>query len=82
MWSDFVVQQINYKEIPKYIRLAENLGVDRINLQKITDWGTWGTKEKFDDVAVWKETHNEYPAYSEIIKNIRNERVQKGNLEA
>tara|TARA_S200000501_G_scaffold200078_1_gene188259 strand:+ start:1571 stop:2611 length:1041 start_codon:yes stop_codon:yes gene_type:complete len=82
VWSDFVVQKINYKEIPKYIRLAENLGIDRINLQKITDWGTWGTKEKFDDVAVWKETHEEYLAYTEIVKNIRNERVQKGNLEA
>ena len=82
VWSDFVVQKINYKEIPKYIRLAENLGVDQINLQKITDWGTCGTKEKFDDVAVWKETHDEYLAYTEIVKNIRNDRVEKGNLEA
>ena len=82
VWSDFVVQKINYKEIPKYIRLAENLGVDQINLQKITDWGTWGTKEKFDDVAVWKETHDEYLAYTEIVKNILNDRVEKWNLEA
>ena len=82
IWSDFVVQKINYKEIPKYIRLAENLGVDRINLQKITDWGTWGTQANFNDVAVWKETHSEYPAYSEIIKNIRSERVEIGNIEA
>lgn len=76
--SDFVVQKINYKEIPKYIRLAENLGIDQINLQKITDWGT---TENFDQCAIWKETHDEYPAYSEIIKNIRNERVQLGNIQ-
>ena len=69
---------INYKEIPKYIRLAENLGIDQINLQKITDWGT---TENFDQCAIWKETHDEYPAYSEIIKNIRNERVQLGNIQ-
>lgn len=64
--SSFVVQKGNYKEIPKYVEIAESLGFHEIQLSKMWNWGTW-EDEEFRELNVSDSNH---PKYSELIKII------------
>lgn len=59
---DFVVQLDNYREIPAFIKLCQDLGV-RYNIQRMWNWGTWPQSE-FDEKNVWHPAH---PLHSELI---------------
>lgn len=57
--ADFVVQRANYKEIPAFVELCRELGIDRINWQKMWNWGTWSQAE-FDHNNVYDIDHELY----------------------
>jgi MoaA/NifB/PqqE/SkfB family radical SAM enzyme len=61
--SDFVVQLDNYKEIPEYVRLCHSLGIDKINFQKMWNWGTW-PKDIFKEKNVYDLDH---PNYTDLL---------------
>jgi MoaA/NifB/PqqE/SkfB family radical SAM enzyme len=73
-----VVQDTNYKEIPKLIKLRDKLVKESGNksiyvyFSKITNWGTFTDKE-YEKKAVWKESHSNY---SDLVR-ILNENVKK-----
>ena len=73
-----VVQDANYREIPKFIELRDKLVKESGNkniyvyFAKITNWGTFTDKE-YEKKAVWKESH---PNYNDLVK-ILNENVKK-----
>jgi sulfatase maturation enzyme AslB (radical SAM superfamily) len=57
--ADFVVQRANYKEIPAFVELCRDLGIDHINWQKMWNWGTWSQPE-FDHNNVYDVDHELY----------------------
>lgn len=57
----FVVQHLNYREMPAYISLAELFGAEP-TFQKITDWGTFSADE-FKRHCIWSPEHPEYPDF-------------------
>jgi sulfatase maturation enzyme AslB (radical SAM superfamily) len=57
--ADFVVQKDNYKEIPDFVALCTQLGIEHINLQKMWNWGTWSQVE-FDDKNIYNPSHPDY----------------------
>lgn len=63
-----VVQKDNFKEIPQYIEMAKDIGVDRVWLNKITDWGVL---DNFQDKAIWKKNHKDYKEFMQIVKQLR-----------
>ena len=75
-----VVQDTNYREIPKFIELRDKLVKESGNkniyvyFAKITNWGTFTDKE-YEKKAVWKESH---PNYNDLVK-ILNENVKKSS---
>ena len=64
--SDFVVQLDNFKEIPQYIKTAQSIGFDKINLSKMWNWDTW-TADEFTRVNVTDPTHPQYSQLVEIL---------------
>jgi molybdenum cofactor biosynthesis enzyme MoaA len=70
----FVVQQKNYHEIEQIIELGIKYNVDKIYLNKITDWNTI---ENFEEQAVWLPTHKENKNLLDIINKIRKIKFKK-----
>jgi MoaA/NifB/PqqE/SkfB family radical SAM enzyme len=58
--ADFVVQRANYREIPAFVKLCRELGIEHINWQKMWNWGTWSQAE-FDRNNVYDIDHELYP---------------------
>jgi hypothetical protein len=69
---DFVVQDLNYKEIPTFIELINNefpLAVAAFKI--VVDWGSWD-QDTFKQRAVWRPDHAEYLEYKQIVDFVRN----------
>jgi organic radical activating enzyme len=62
--ADFVVQADNYQEIPLFVDLCRDLGIQRINWQKMWNWGTWSQAE-FDTKNIYDKSH---PDYDKLVK--------------
>jgi len=65
--ADFVVQYSNYREIPRFVALCDDLGIDGISWQKMWNWGTWSQKE-FDHHNVYNPDHE---LYQDLIKQFQ-----------
>ena len=64
----FVVQKLNFREIPDFIRLGKAFGVDIISFAHISDWGTY-SPESFAQQCVHHPSHPEHQDYLEILKD-------------
>ena len=67
--ADFVVQLDNYKEIPAFVQLCDDLGIKHINFQKMWNWGTW-TQSLFDSKNVYDSAHPLYNDLKNTFKKI------------
>lgn len=65
--ADFVVQLTNYKEIPAFVKLCQELGIEKINWQKMWNWGTWDPEE-FAKHNIYRPDHALYPDLVEVFK--------------
>jgi hypothetical protein len=67
---DFVVQDLNYKEMPMFATLARSFGplVDKICFSMVTDWGTWD-KATFNQRAVWRKDHPEFDSFMDVLRS-------------
>lgn len=68
--ADFVVQQDNYQEIPKFVEICNRIGIKQINLQKMWNWGTWDL-ETFKQKNVYSTDHPEYPELVKIFSLVK-----------
>lgn len=62
--ADFVVQLDNYQEIPQFLELCQQLGIEHINWQKMWNWETW-SKSEFDSKNIYNPQH---PAYNKLVE--------------
>lgn len=78
--TNFVVQAENVNDIIEYRDLAMECGVDKINYQKLNDWGTW---RNFTNHDVSDPNHPDYQKMIEDIKEVsyRNRKVFITTLE-
>jgi MoaA/NifB/PqqE/SkfB family radical SAM enzyme len=65
--ADFVVQGDNYKEIPQFVELCNQLGIKKINWQKMWNWGTWPQNE-FDQKNIYNSKHPDYNELAKVFK--------------
>lgn len=72
--SNFVVQLDNYLEIPMYFKLAESLGFDVIQLNKMWNWGTW-PDDTFQKLNITDQTHPDHKALLEIIQSCKSKKL-------
>lgn len=60
--ADYVVQTNNYKDLPKFVEICNELGV-QVNLtHKMWNWGTWD-EETFNNMNVY---HPDHPQYEDL----------------
>lgn len=64
---NFCIQSCNFRELPNFLQLGEELGVDRINLQQLVNWGTY-SPEDFKSRNVANSSH---PLHSEFLDILR-----------
>ena len=65
---DFVVQQLNYKEMPEFINIAKSIKADGAYFSLISDWGTF-SKEEYNHHCVWKKDHPEFQDFIDVLKD-------------
>lgn len=77
--GNFVVQTANYKEMPAYVELLDQLGFDEILFQAVHDWGTF---DNYQSQAVWRHDHPEYLEFLKFLHDPRlnNKKVNLTNL--
>ena len=63
-----VVQKLNYREIPDFVRMAKKFHADKAEFWQIRNWGTYSIEE-FLDHAVTYSNHPEYPALMDTLKD-------------
>lgn len=70
---DFVVQALNWREMPAFLDLARACGADGVKFQMIRSWGAW-TTEEFLRQDIRARSHAEYPEFIEMLTELLRER--------
>ncbi len=65
---DFVVQALNFREMPEAVDIARAFGFDRIHFQMIRNWGTF-TVAEFDRHFIGSPDHPDYGEFLEVLRH-------------
>ncbi|HEX2529546.1 MAG TPA: radical SAM protein [Geminicoccus sp.] len=65
---DFVVQALNYREMPAATELARGLGADGIHFHMIRNWGTF-TPQAFREHLIASPDHPEHAQFLETLRH-------------
>lgn len=71
---NFVVQDNNYQEMEAFVAMAESLGVDAVEFQKLGNWGTFPERQ-YREKDIWDHGHPRYGAAMESLRKI----LEKGS---
>jgi wyosine [tRNA(Phe)-imidazoG37] synthetase (radical SAM superfamily) len=82
LWLAFVVQQLNFREMPAFVRMGKALGVDRIHFSNIQHWSRAMTEVQFKDAQVCREDHLLHSELSRVLIDpiFRDPIVDLGNV--
>jgi hypothetical protein len=67
MCFSMVVQANNFREMPEFVLLGKEYGVDEILFTQITNWGTFSGKE-FKSRDVHDPDHPQYAEFTDLIR--------------
>jgi wyosine [tRNA(Phe)-imidazoG37] synthetase (radical SAM superfamily) len=62
----FVVQQCNYREMPAFVRLADEFKADVVDFRMILNWGV-SSAEEFQQKFIGSANHPEHEAYLAVL---------------
>jgi MoaA/NifB/PqqE/SkfB family radical SAM enzyme len=65
---DFVVQALNFREMPEAVVIARSFGFDAIYFQMIRNWGTF-TAAEFDRHFIGSPDHPDYGEFLEVLRH-------------
>jgi MoaA/NifB/PqqE/SkfB family radical SAM enzyme len=65
---DFVVQALNFREMPEAVDIARAFGFDGIYFQMIRNWGTF-TVAEFDRHFIGAPDHPDYGEFLEVLRH-------------
>ena len=63
-----VVQKLNYREMPDFVRLGKRFGADEISFQMIRNWGTYSKKD-FEDIYIGDPAHPDHAGLAEVLES-------------
>lgn len=64
----FVVQKLNYKEMPEFVRIAKRLEFDYVDFSVIQNWGTY-KKDEFKEISMLDENGKPKKELMEVLKD-------------
>jgi hypothetical protein len=78
---DFVVQDVNFAEMPAFVRLGRSLGADEVAFSMVLDWGTW-SQAQYQEKCIWKTDHPKFNEFLSVLKDpiLDDPFVNLGNL--
>lgn len=78
---DFVVQDHNFREMPEFVKLAKELGVDKVYFQRVSNWGTFN-KDEFSQRNILSPKHPQHNLFKDICLHplMRDKIVKRGNI--
>lgn len=62
----FVVQALNWREMPAFVRLGRDLGVDQVYFSLLENWGTFNSAQ-FAANAIHFEKHPEHRQFRQLL---------------
>lgn len=62
-----VVQSINYRQMPDFVRLGRSISADAISFQMIRNWGIF-TPEEFEKIYIGRD-HPEFDGLLDVLKS-------------
>ena len=65
---NFVVHLLNYKEMPEFMKIAQNLDATAF-FSTYRPWGSTEFSKRYDEVAVFEPTNKHYKNLAKILKN-------------
>jgi MoaA/NifB/PqqE/SkfB family radical SAM enzyme len=65
---DFVVQALNFREMPEAVEIARAFGFDGIYFQMIRNWGTF-TVAEFDRHFIGSPDHPDYGEFLDVLRH-------------
>jgi MoaA/NifB/PqqE/SkfB family radical SAM enzyme len=81
--TQFVVQDLNYREMTDYANLilTRYSNFCYVEFQLVIDWGNWSL-DIYDQRTIWKTKHPEYTTFREVLKDpvFSNPKVRLGNV--
>lgn len=77
----FVVQKLNYREMPEFVKLAKKFNCDRVAFSKIFNLGTYNSKN-YNEAAVHEPVNPEFLEFKKILMDpmMKNPIVRLRNL--
>jgi MoaA/NifB/PqqE/SkfB family radical SAM enzyme len=74
---DFVVQTLNFREMPEAVELVERFGFDGIKFQMIRSWNTYSP-----EAFAWHNIGSpDHPQFGELLEVLKDPRLQAGFIE-
>lgn len=67
---DFVIQALNFREMPQFVELARSIGADGVHFLMLRNWGTY-SPEEYERLNLGSTRHPEYKAFREILSDLR-----------
>ena len=67
---DFVVQKVNFREMPDIVDLAKTYEFDGVKFQMIRNWGTYDP-DVFVDHFIGSPDHPDYPSFLDVLRDPR-----------
>jgi len=64
----FVVQQKNYREMPRAVKMAKYYGADLFIFNLLNDWKSWSPRD-YEANAVWKSFHPEFEEFLGVLRD-------------
>ena len=65
---DFVVQDVNFREMAAFVKLAKSFSADRAYFARAVQWGTW-TPDEYRQKCVWEPDHRDHAEFIEMISS-------------
>lgn len=65
-----VISGLNYKEIPKMIKLAKSLDIS-ISFSTYEPWGTVKLDKQYKELSIWEKTNPEYKEFLKILNQAK-----------
>lgn len=66
----FVAHSLNYKEMPKFVKLGNKLGA-RVAFWKYRNWPNTKMGEEYERYTCWDPTHPEYKKFIKVLRRLK-----------
>ncbi|MFN8391198.1 MAG: SPASM domain-containing protein [Bdellovibrionota bacterium] len=66
---NFVVQQLNYREMPAFVEMGRRLGADRLDFQPVHNQTEAFARHEFQRAEVTHPLHSEYPDLQRVLRD-------------